>query len=184
MLKYNLGLIKQGTRILLLNREHPSWMGCWNGVGGKVEKKESPRLSMMREIVEETQIDPPNLDFKGLITWTTEGGSEFGGMYLYLVELPHNYDYETPINTDEGILDWKEIDWILHPQNQGIASNIPSCLEKVLYDNQCYNHHSIFKNGTMIDQISEVIDPVIERDDMLREDYLSRYIRDFLLSSR
>lgn len=49
-LKYNICFIKQGDRILLLNREKPSWMGCWNGVGGKLEPEESPTQSMIREI--------------------------------------------------------------------------------------------------------------------------------------
>ena len=175
MLKYNFCLIRQGTKILLLNRELPTWMGCWNGVGGKLEKNEQPRSSMLREIYEETQITPLKLSFKGLITWTTSQGI-VGGMYLYLADLPEDFIYQTPIKTDEGILDWKEIAWILHPENLGVASNIPTCLEKVLYDNQCFDHHSIFVDGKLIEQISTVVDPSIEDDELLRQEYLRKYI--------
>lgn len=132
MIKYNLCLIRQGTKILLLNRERSAWMGCWNGVGGKLEQGEQPRPSMLREIDEETGIDGLSIQFKGLITWTNSIGNGFGGMYLYLADLPEDYMYKVPRKTDEGLLDWKEIDWILHPENLGVASNIPSCLEKIL----------------------------------------------------
>src|SRR5690606_5869369 len=103
---------------------------------------------------EETQIEISKIQFKGLITWSTSKGEGFGGLYLYLAEVPEDYVYQTPIKTAEGILDWKEINWILHPENLGVASNIPSCLEKVLNDDQCYNYHSIFVGNKMIDQIS------------------------------
>ena len=131
---------------------------------------------MLREIYEETQIDSLKLHFKGLITWTTSEGTQWGGLYLYLADLPEEYVYQTPIKTDEGILDWKEIDWILHPENLGVASNISSCLEKMLYDVHCFNHHSIFIGDRMIDQISTRIDPRIEDDEVLRKEYLCEYI--------
>ncbi|MFC7681827.1 NUDIX domain-containing protein [Paenibacillus sp. GCM10028914] len=178
MLKYNLCLIRQGTKILLLNRESLPWMGCWNGVGGKLEENEEPRLSVVREIFEETEIDPPIIQFKGLITWTTVDGKGFGGMYLYLADLPEDYPYKAPRITEEGILDWKEIDWILHPENLGVASNIPSCLEKILNEKECYNHHSIFSGNKMINQTSSVLDARIEEDGALRKAYLSKYVEE------
>lgn len=178
MLKYTLCLIKQGTRILLLNREFPTWMGCWNGIGGKIEANEQPRSSMLREIMEETQIESPDLSFKGLITWTTVEGTGFGGMYLYLAEIPEDYSYPTPIKMDEGILDWKEINWIIHPENLGVASNLPGCLEKVLNDQRCYNHHSIFSTERMVKQVSSRIDSHIEEDEALRNKYLQAFIEE------
>lgn len=33
MIKYNLCLIRQGNKILLLNRERSPWMGCWTKEG-------------------------------------------------------------------------------------------------------------------------------------------------------
>ncbi|MFF2090510.1 NUDIX domain-containing protein [Paenibacillus sp. NPDC058174] len=178
MLKYNLGLIRQGSRILLLNRERSSWMGRWNGVGGKLDKGETARSSMEREIAEETGIAAEafrSLLFKGMITWTSVSGTDFGGIYVYVAELPEDYRYETPIKTDEGILDWKEISWIMHPDNLGVASNLPTCLMKLLEDERCYNHHSIFDNDDMVEQISIVIDSAIEYDGERRQSYLERF---------
>lgn len=151
-------------------------MGCWNGVGGKIENVENPRESMLREMVEETTIEPQKLTFKGFITWSNEEGSYFGGLFLYLAEIPTNYTYETPLKTTEGILDWKEIDWIMHPDNQGVAANISSALYSILNHAGCYNYHSIFAENRLIEQVSSPIDPSLEFDEEKRNQYLKKYI--------
>lgn len=184
MLKYTLCLIRQGSKILLLNREKPSWMGCWNGIGGKIDEGEMPRAAMLREIDEETGMDVDELMFKGLITWSYLDGSSFGGLYLYVAHFPENITYHTPRKTREGILDWKEIDWVLHPSNQGIADNIPPSLEAILHDPNCYNHHSYFDGDHFVNQISTALDPRIEIDEVLREDYLSNYIEETFKNSK
>ncbi|MFP4016068.1 MAG: NUDIX hydrolase [Halanaerobiales bacterium] len=174
MLKFNFCLIKQGSKILLLNREYPAWMGCWNGVGGKLKMGETPRESVIREIKEETRLTDVSLQFKGLVTWNVDG-KKFGGMYTYLVELNEEYKYPTPVKTEEGILDWKEIDWILHPENRGVARNVPRFLKKVLNDCSCYDHHFLFQDSEMIDYQYILIEPNIEEDKEFREEYLSKY---------
>lgn len=176
MLKYTLCLIKQGSKFLLLNRENQPWMGCWNGIGGKIEKGEQPRLSMLREILEETGIDNPHLTFKGLSTWSTVEGEDFGGMYLYLAELTDEYRYETPTKTVEGILDWKEMNWILDSENMGVSTNLQSALKKIVEEESCYNYHGIFEGNTMIEQLVSPIDDSVEEDDQLRNDYLDQYL--------
>lgn len=176
MLKYTLCLIRQGSKILLLNRENPAWMGCWNGVGGKIEENEQPRPSMLREIREETGIEDVDITFKGLITWTTGERRDFGGLYLYLADIPEEHRYPTPIKTAEGILDWKEIRWIMHPENAGVASNIRTSLEQVLNEKQCNNYHSIFAGSRMVDQIVTPIDPNIEYDEAARFEYIVKYM--------
>ena len=50
MLEFTICFIKQGNNILLLNREKPTWMGNWNGVGGKIHARESPKQCILREI--------------------------------------------------------------------------------------------------------------------------------------
>ncbi|MEK3914065.1 8-oxo-dGTP diphosphatase [Paenibacillus sp. FSL H7-0331] len=163
-LKYNICFIKQGDRILLLNREKPSWMGCWNGVGGKLEPEESPTQSMIREISEEVNLTAADyeLSYKGIVTWTVDG-QDLGGMYLYAAELPTQFPYFTPIKTTEGILDWKQIDWILNPRNQGVASNIPVFLNALIYDPACYEHHCVYSDGRLIRHNSTPIELVAEQ---------------------
>lgn len=45
--------IKQGEKILILNRNFPEWMGVWNGVGGKINDNETPLECILREVREE-----------------------------------------------------------------------------------------------------------------------------------
>ncbi|MDQ0116276.1 NUDIX hydrolase [Paenibacillus harenae] len=162
MLAYTICFIKRGNEILLLNREKSAWMGCWNGIGGKIEQGESPRESMLRELEEETGIAPLSLHFKGIISWKSEMTGEYGGMYTYVAELHEGYAYETPFKTDEGILDWKTIDWIMHPSNEGVAANIPLFLPSILEDPDCYEHCTIYKDDELIAHYSHPIETTVE----------------------
>lgn len=177
MLKYNLCLIRQGDKVLLLNRNKAWWMGCWNGVGGKLEPQETARASMLREIEEETGITDIDVHFKGLITWSTVEGNGFGGLYLYTADLARDYAYPTPVRTNEGILEWKEMEWIMHPENIGVAYNLPKSMALAFGDNRCFDHHSIFAGNHLVKQIATEIDPGIEGDSRARTKYLAKYLK-------
>ncbi len=56
MYKHTLCFIKRNEEILMLNREYAPVKGLWNGVGGKIEKGETPLENTIREIKEETNI--------------------------------------------------------------------------------------------------------------------------------
>jgi 8-oxo-dGTP diphosphatase len=145
MLKYTIAFIKRGNEILLLNRESSSWMGSWNGVGGKLEEGESPTECILREIREETGILLQDIAFKGTVTWNVDS-QYHNGMYAFIAEVPESYDYFTPIKTEEGILDWKKSDWILHPENTGVA-NLHYFLSDMLQGNQAYDYHFVYKDN-------------------------------------
>ncbi|WP_068774297.1 8-oxo-dGTP diphosphatase [Paenibacillus sp. FJAT-26967] len=157
MITYNICFIRQGDRFLLLNREKPSWMGCWNGIGGKLEEGETPRESMEREILEETGITDYKLHYKGLVTWLTNE-AEIGGMYLYTAEVTEDFVFAGPVKTEEGILDWKKIDWILHPQNKGISSNIPVFFPYLLHEEGCYDHFCDYRDGKLVKHQSVLLE--------------------------
>lgn len=77
MKHYVLGLIVGSLkdRILLVEKLRPEWMkGRWNGIGGKVEGRETPLEAMHRESIEETGRD---WDFKHTITFVCPGGTVF-----------------------------------------------------------------------------------------------------------
>ncbi|ANS77275.1 DNA mismatch repair protein MutT [Paenibacillus yonginensis] len=166
--------MNRGTEVLLLNRERSSWMGCWNGIGGKLESGETPRDSMIREIFEETGIADYELHFKGLITWNN-GDSGYGGMYVYVADVPAAYELATPLKTDEGILDWKKIDWILHPDNLGIASNVVRTLDTLLKDGRAYDHHCTYVEGQLVSYEKKEIALELETDAGLRERFFQQY---------
>lgn len=149
MLKYNICFIKKGEEILLLNREKKGWMGCWNGVGGKLEQGEDLNEAIRREVLEETGINEYEFDFKGLVTWIVNGIFS-GGMYIYTKELDENYKYETPKRTEEGLLEFKNVNWVLDSNNKGLASNIPDFLPYILNEDIPYEHRCYFEGENLI----------------------------------
>lgn len=155
---YTLAFIKRNHEILLVNRKKKPWMGSWNGVGGKRRQDEDPIICIQREIKEETGIlvDAHDIVYKGYMTWNTFDVNG-QGLYLFLIELPASYRYQTPIDTDEGILDWKSIDWILDPSNYGIAHNIPHFLPKILNEGINHHFHCTFEEGSLILVTAEAI---------------------------
>src|SRR5690606_3914655 len=89
------------------------------------------------------------IQFKGIVTWIVDGKG-VGGMYVYLVELPSDYYYETPVRTAEGILDWKKIEWILHTENKGVVNNIPRSIQRIITSVKCFEHRCYYKDGQLI----------------------------------
>ncbi|RNA70176.1 NUDIX hydrolase [Alteribacter keqinensis] len=120
MLNFTICFIKRGNEILLLNREKGSWMGRWNGVGGKIEPGETPLQGVLREVKEETGLVLTDIDHKGNVTWVIDG-ADYGGMYVYIAEIPEQTSYPTPVKREEGILDWKTREWLIDKENTGLA---------------------------------------------------------------
>lgn len=164
MYKYTICFIRQGDYILMLNREKASWMGSWNGVGGKIERGEAPEKSILREIKEETGIVIRDVTYKGVVTWHVDG-IDCGGMYTFIAELPENDVYETPLKTPEGILDWKRLEWLCDSENTGVAHNIPYFLPTLLTDEQCYEHRCLFTKHTLTD----VVRMTLKKEDQLNQ---------------
>lgn len=146
---YTLGFIRFQDEILLINRMKQPWKGCWNGVGGKVENNEDIRLSMQREIKEETGISIPleNMIYKGRLTWEPNDDS-----FLYLFLMDVEAKNNPPMVTAEGILAWRKIDWICDKDNLGVAANIPYFLPTLL-TNGIYHYHCIFDGNRLLDVI-------------------------------
>ncbi|EJQ44492.1 hypothetical protein IEE_02682 [Bacillus cereus BAG5X1-1] len=119
MYKHTLCFIKRNEEILMLNREYDPVKGLWNGVGGKIEKGETS-----------IDVEQNQIQFKGIIKW--EDSLYFGRIYVYVIELPYEFTYDTPKKVSEGILDWKIVSWILSDYNYGTGEMIPKFLPEVL----------------------------------------------------
>lgn len=158
---FTICFIQKGDDVLLLNREKPAWMGCWNGIGGKIEPGETPHDCILREICEETGIQVDSIEFKGLVTWE-DNGIECGGMYTYHAKVPEDYDYRVPLKTREGILDFKNIGWVMDTQNEGVAHNLAFFLPYVLGNRLPHLHACIFEDGKLKTVNTKKLDEIPE----------------------
>ncbi len=147
--KYTVCFIKRDNKILMLNREKEPIMGAWNGVGGKIEENELPEQAALGEVWEETTIQLSGFISQGVVTWLTPEG-KVDGIHVFLGELDTLFTYDTPIKTREGILDWKDIDWILNPNNLGIPEKIPHYLPTLLAHKG--NHLFTYRKNKMVHQ--------------------------------
>lgn len=130
--KYTICFIQRGDQILLLNRQKAPWMGSWNGVGGKIEPGETLINSIQREIIEETGIAPADYEIRdiGEMIWFVNE-EYLGGMHLFFAKLPDDYHYPTPRAMDEGILDFKQRQWIFDEENTGVVSYLSYIFQHV-----------------------------------------------------
>lgn len=152
MYKYTLCLIRNEDKFLLLNRNKKPAMGMWNGVGGKIEDSETPVEGVIRETFEETGIQLEEVIYAGNIVLQSKDTST--GIYLFLAELPRGIKLYTPLDTAEGILEWKSLDWMLDEDNMGVISNLKNYLPAILkgyHDLEhtfSYNQHEILDYST------------------------------------
>lgn len=149
MFKYTICLIKNKNKLLLLNRSKMPAMGMWNGVGGKIEDNETPVEGVIRETFEETGIQLKDVIYAGNVLLKSKVTS--GGMYIFIANLPNDIQIQTPLNTAEGILDWKSIDWILDKDNMGVISNLKSYLPAILEGKHKLEHNFIYDIHNILD---------------------------------
>ncbi|MEO4054792.1 8-oxo-dGTP diphosphatase [Solibacillus sp. CAU 1738] len=150
MYNQTLCFIKRSEELLMLNREKTPNLGMWNGVGGKTEHGETAIQCAIREIMEETgiQVLTSNTQNKGAVTWIEE--HQTTGMDLFLIEVAQNFTYETPQKTAEGILDWKKIDWLMHPRNRGVSEMLQQFLPIALHETSPVEHVYTYEKGELV----------------------------------
>jgi 8-oxo-dGTP diphosphatase len=85
-------MINPVTRdVLFIKKNRPTFqVGKWNGIGGKLEKGESPIEAMVREFREETGVVTAQNDWEHTITLTGKG-DEGVGLLLYAGFKVHFY---------------------------------------------------------------------------------------------
>ncbi|KAG7661284.1 uncharacterized protein J8A68_005176 [[Candida] subhashii] len=163
-LGYTLGFIrcKENNKVLLLNRNKAPWMGKWNGVGGKLIPGESPLDCIIRETNEETGLFLNNFQSRGILTWKVSNDKDgdlidYGGLYLYTVDisLEQYENYRTPLVFDkEGILDWKDWEWIIHEDNLGMVDNIKLLFKYLFQGNEDDKYEVTYHNHQLISFIA------------------------------
>ena len=141
--------VKKDNKILMINRNKPPFMGMWNALGGHKEENESALECAIREIYEEGNIKVDNAKLISISTWNYDDDE----IYVYVSELDENYNIDSyPIKINEGIIDFKDIDWIIHEKNYGIIEDLRLFI-KDIKNNECHNYHLIYDNSKLIDYI-------------------------------
>lgn len=135
-LTYTICFAFSGSNVLVIFRNKEPNLHKWNGLGGKIEGKETPRENIIREMKEEAELDltkAESLQFSGVITWksTRKEGLVYGGMYAFIARFDKNYIFEDRV-TREGLLSWKKIEWLCKTHNLEVAENIPLFLPPML----------------------------------------------------
>ncbi len=139
--------VKKGNKILMINRNKPPFMGMWNALGGHVEAGETPLVGALREIKEESNFDLKEAELYSISTWNYDDDE----IYVYLANLTEEYDISNyPKQIDEGIIDFKEIDWVINPKNYGTIDDLCLFL-KDIKKGEKHNYHLIYDNSKLID---------------------------------
>lgn len=103
-------IIKNHKWLMLLRnkKENDINEGKWIGVGGKVEDSETIEECIIREIKEETGLNPFKVDFRGVVDFIYEF-KDYEKIWVYICR-----DFEGEIkDCDEGTLAWIDEEDIL-----------------------------------------------------------------------
>jgi 8-oxo-dGTP diphosphatase len=138
--------LESDGKILMLHRvkkQGDIHKNKWNGLGGKLESGESPKICALREIKEESGLTVNNLQFCGHITFPIFDGKNDWHCFLY-----HGSDLSGElIDSPEGILDWIDKDKVLElPLWDGDKIFIPWVLEKKHFMARFIYEESQFKS--------------------------------------
>ena len=144
--------VKKGNKILMINRNKPPVMGMWNAVGGHIEKGETPEQCAVREIYEESGIKVSSAKVISVFTWNYD--DEIG--YATLSELQDDIDssFSFPLSTAEGIVDFKDIDWVLNEKNYGVIEDLRVFLSDIK-NGVRQNYHLIYENSGLKEVIKK-----------------------------
>jgi 8-oxo-dGTP diphosphatase len=149
MYTYTLAFVYYNDQFLMLNRIKQPWLGMWNGLGGKIKIGETPLKSIKRELSEEMNesLDHASIIDVGVLTWN-DFDAEGQGIHLFKVNLNKPFEMTYPIATREGVLDLKPLDWIINPNNLGVATNIKYFLKEILESPK--RVHCEFSSGILV----------------------------------
>ena len=140
--------VKYKNKILLINREKPPFMGMWNALGGHLEEGEDIEFCAKREIYEESGIKVDEVTLYSVSTWNYDDDE----IYVYLSEIDNFDEKKLPYKFNEGIIDFKDIDWVIDGKNYGIIPDLRLFIEDIKL-NRKRNYHLIYDNSKLVDYI-------------------------------
>ena len=121
---------KNCNKLLLVKRKKEHYKNCWNGIGGKIEDKETPIEAAKRECMEETNITMQNP--KLLVTYVypktniMNCNTKLNVIYDFVQEVAIN-------DNDEGHYEWKDVEFVMDANSKEIAglSNLNQFVKEI-----------------------------------------------------
>ena len=103
-------LLKRDNKILLAMKKRGFGKGKYNGIGGKIEKNETPEQAMIRETQEEINVTPIKYEKVGIVEFDEyyKGKKQNLIFYLYFI---HEWK-GIPSESNEMKPEWFDIDSI------------------------------------------------------------------------
>lgn len=147
---YTICFCIQGNSVLLIHRNFPPNKDLWNGIGGKIEPGEDKTKAVQREVMEEAGIllGEDIFEYVGIVTWSEVEDVVYSnkGMYAFIARLPeHTIDWKE-LDTREGLLAWKSLDFAQDKTNTEVVDNIPYFLPEMLKTTNPKEFHCVYKN--------------------------------------
>ncbi len=137
--------LKKDGKTLMLHRvkkENDIHEGKWNGLGGKIEKGETPEECIIREVKEESGLKIKNPVLKGILTFPAFDGIEDWYVFVFVAT---EFEGEL-IDSHEGNLEWIDDDK-LTSLNLWEGDKI---FLKWLNQDKCFSGKFVYKNGKLV----------------------------------
>lgn len=148
MANLSLVFIKYANKILLINRNKSPFMGMWNALGGHQEENETIEQCAIRECKEEGKVILKDVTLISISTWNFDDDN----IYVYEGHLKDNFNSSIyPLKIDEGIIDLKDIDWLIDKHNLGVVPDLKIFINDIK-NNIKQNYHLVYsRDGKLLE---------------------------------
>lgn len=148
MANLSLVFIKHANKILLINRNKSPFMGMWNALGGHQEENETIEQCAIRECKEEGKVILKDVTLISISTWNFDDDN----IYVYEGHLKDDFNPSIyPLKIDEGIIDLKDIDWLIDKHNLGVVPDLKIFINDIK-NNIKQNYHLVYsRDGKLLE---------------------------------
>lgn len=125
-------MVRDGDRVLLINRTHDPVIRGYIAPGGKIEFPESPLEGAIREVQEETGLTVKDLQYKGLHEFVNERKGE---RYMIFNYLATRFEGELRQESPEGRAEWVPISELQNlPMLPSVRRRLPLFFEPGVFE--------------------------------------------------
>ena len=135
---YTMCLVRNGDKVLLVNRPDKRGFPGWIGPGGKVEFPESLTEGAIREVKEETGLLVGDLEYKGLDEFVDPAENL---RYMVFNYVAHSFEGELLDDPPEGELRWIDIgEADRYPMQSWFRRRLPLFFEEGTFEVYALSH--------------------------------------------